>query len=105
MTISLAPFSGIDQSPTFEDGLEMRNGKQTSDGHTNQSKPLPPPIRGDETYPLEYVKAYWFPSKAAWLAARRRGLADYVYYVGRKGYIEGCDLQKGLKEQGTKRPY
>lgn len=64
----------------------------------------PPAIHGDVVYPIELVRAYWFRSDAEWLAARRKGLRHLIYYVGRRGYIDGSDLQKGLKEQGARRP-
>lgn len=82
----------------------MRNRKSPSENPTTQNRAVPPAIKHDVVYPIERVRACWFPSKAAWLAARKRGLGNYIYYVGRKGFINGSDLQKGLQEQGTKRP-
>ena len=64
---------------------------------------VPPAIQSDVTYPIETAKAYWFPSKSSWVEARRRGLDSLIFYVGKRGFIRGEDLQAELQRQGKRR--
>lgn len=69
------------------------------------TREAPPAIDRSKVYPLRLIRAQWFPSKRQWLEARKRGLHEVVWYVGREGYANGAELADKMQEIGKKRPY
>ncbi|MHC2066542.1 hypothetical protein ACYFX5_03635 [Bremerella sp. T1] len=68
------------------------------------TKEAPPAIETNKVYPLPLIRQNWFPGKRAWIAARKSGLDEIVFYIGRDGYAHGADLATKMRELGKKRP-
>ena len=61
-------------------------------------RPTLGPIRDDETYPLELFKELTGLGQSALRSARRRGLQ--VKYDGGRGFVEGAEYRRYLRECG-----
>lgn len=63
-----------------------------------------PAIDPNKVYPLESAREF-FGGRDAWLSARRQGLGKFIYYIGRKGFVEGSDLAEFIRTAGKRRTY
>ncbi|PQO44204.1 hypothetical protein [Blastopirellula marina] len=65
---------------------------------------MPKTIDPQQIYPLAAAQEF-FGGRDAWLSARRQGLSKYIYYIGKRGFIEGADLAEFIRTSGKRRVY